>query len=81
MCMRTNIVLDDDLLRQARTYSSAKTKRALVDEALRTFIRVKETESRLEACRRDWAELQPLLDEIVLDEDPVEALRRDRESH
>ena len=40
MCMRTIIVLDDELVREAMHYSKATTKRALVEEALRTLVRV-----------------------------------------
>jgi len=36
--MRTNIVLDDKLLKEAFTYSKAKTKKDLIHEALREFI-------------------------------------------
>lgn len=36
--MRTNIVLDNDLITEAFKYSCAKTKRELVDQALREFV-------------------------------------------
>lgn len=36
--MRTNIVLDDELLEEAFRHSGAKTKRELVDRALREFV-------------------------------------------
>jgi Arc/MetJ family transcription regulator len=36
--MRTNIVLDDELVEEAFRYSDAKTKRELVDMALREFV-------------------------------------------
>ncbi len=36
--MRTNIVLDDDLLREAFRYARVKTKRELVEQALREFV-------------------------------------------
>ncbi len=36
--MRTNIVLDDALVEEAFRHSSAKTKRELVDLALREFV-------------------------------------------
>jgi Arc/MetJ family transcription regulator len=36
--MRTNIVLDDDLVREAFKYSKAKTKKELIHEALRELI-------------------------------------------
>lgn len=36
--MRTNILLDDKLVRKAFNYTSVKTKRELVDLALREFV-------------------------------------------
>jgi Arc/MetJ family transcription regulator len=36
--MRTNIVLDDELVKEAFEHSNAKTKRELVDQALREFV-------------------------------------------
>ena len=39
--MRTNIVLDEALVKEAFRHSAAKTKKGLVDEALREFIRVR----------------------------------------
>lgn len=53
--MRTNIVIDDKLMRDTLRATGLKTKRAAVDEALRTLLRLK----RQEAIRRlrgklDW---------------------------
>jgi Arc/MetJ family transcription regulator len=39
--MRTNIEIDDDLLAQAMTATGQKTKRATVEEALRTVVRIR----------------------------------------
>ena len=39
--MRTNIVIDDKLMRKAMQASGAKTKRAAVESALRLLIQVK----------------------------------------
>ena len=36
--MRTNIVLDDALLKEAFRYARVKTKRELVEQALRAFV-------------------------------------------
>lgn len=36
--MRTNIVLDDELVTKAFKYSQAKTKKALINEALKELI-------------------------------------------
>ena len=39
--MRTNIVIDDKLLRAAMRASGLKTKRAVVEEALRVYLQLK----------------------------------------
>lgn len=36
--MRTNIVLDDSLVQEAQALSQIKTKRELIDQALREFV-------------------------------------------
>ena len=46
--MRTNIVLDDELVRKAFRHSRAKTKKALVHEALEELIRVRRRRSLLD---------------------------------
>ena len=45
--MRTNIVLDDELITEAQKLTSLPTKKAVVDEALRTLIRLKKQETIL----------------------------------
>jgi Arc/MetJ family transcription regulator len=40
--MRTNIVIDDDLIDRARALTGIKTKREVIHEALRTLIQLKE---------------------------------------
>jgi Arc/MetJ family transcription regulator len=47
--MRTNIVIDDELLAKAFSVSNAKTKKELIHEALRELVRVKK--------RKDLTEL------------------------
>jgi Arc/MetJ family transcription regulator len=39
--MRTNIDIDDNLMEEAQRLSGLKTKRAVIDAALRMFVRVK----------------------------------------
>ena len=39
--MRTNIEIDDELMKEAQRLSGLKTKRAVIDAALRMFVRVK----------------------------------------
>jgi Arc/MetJ family transcription regulator len=36
--MRTNIVIDDELVQEAQALSQIKTKRELIDTALREFV-------------------------------------------
>ena len=45
--MRTNIVIDEALIREAQKLSALSTKKAVVDEALRTLIRLKKQEEIL----------------------------------
>ena len=45
--MRTNIVLDDELVVEAMRRTGIKTKRAVVEEALRTLIQLKRQEDIL----------------------------------
>jgi len=42
--MRTNIVLDDELLERARRLTGLTTKRAVVEEALRLLVKLREQE-------------------------------------
>jgi len=48
VAMRTNIVLDDELVREAFRHSQARTKKALVHEALEELIRVRRRRSLLD---------------------------------
>jgi Arc/MetJ family transcription regulator len=42
--MRTNVVIDDQLMAQAMKQTGLKTKKAVIEEALRTLVRVKSQE-------------------------------------
>jgi len=46
--MRTNIEIDDDLIKEAQQLSGLKTKRSVVDAALRMFVRVQHQKDVLE---------------------------------
>ena len=54
--MRTNIELDDDLVVEAAKYSTARTKRRLIQEALATYIAVKSEERRRATYRERLAQ-------------------------
>jgi Arc/MetJ family transcription regulator len=45
--VRTNIVLDDEVVREASRLTGIRTKRALVDEALRLLVKVRKRRSLL----------------------------------
>ena len=53
--MRTNIVIDDKLMRDALRASGLKTKREAVEEGLRTLVRLKrQGEIRKFRGKLDW---------------------------
>jgi len=63
--MRTNIVIDDDLMAEALAVSGLSTKRETVELALRTFLRLKKQgEIRQWRGKLDW---DGDLDEMRLD--------------
>lgn len=64
--MRTNVVIDDQLMAQALELSGLRTKRAVIEEALRLLIRLKQQEQvRALRGQLSW-------------EGDLDALRRDR---
>jgi len=42
--MRTNIVIDDDLMNQAMALSQLKTKKAVVESSLKLLVQIKKQE-------------------------------------
>ncbi len=78
-CMRTNIVLNDDLVKEAMQYSRARTRRALVEEALATYVAVKAEERRRATYGERLESLESRLEGLRLRERPTELLRADRE--
>jgi Arc/MetJ family transcription regulator len=77
--MRTNVVLNDELVREAMSYSEAPSKRALIEEALRTYVEVKAAELRVSGYRDQLAKLDQRLRGLQLSEPPTQILRRDRD--
>ena len=64
--MRTNIVIDDKLMRDALRASGLKTKREAVEQGLRTLLRLsKQGEIRRRRGKLDW-------------QGDLNAMRRDR---
>ncbi len=53
--MRTNIVIDDKLMRETLRATGLKTKREAVDQALRTLLRLRrQSEIRQFRGKLDW---------------------------
>ena len=54
--MRTNISINDDLMLAARKATGLKTKKAVVEEALRRVVKCREQVDALEALKgsADW---------------------------
>jgi Arc/MetJ family transcription regulator len=77
--MRTNIVLDDQLLEEARRHSRAKTKRALVEEALRFFVAAKSLDERRKSYAERVGALERKLRGLKLRQRPGDLLRQDRD--
>ena len=42
--MRTNVVIDDELMSEALEITGLRTKRAVIEETLRTLVRLKKQE-------------------------------------
>jgi len=76
--MRTNIDLDDELLEEAMRHSTARTKRALVEEALRTFVDVKTAELRRSSYKDRLASIRGRTTGLRLKKSATEILREDR---
>lgn len=49
--MRTNIDIDDSLLKEAQTVTGLKTKKAVVDEALRRVVRGSRQQAAIKALK------------------------------
>ena len=76
--MRTNIELNDQLMAEARRYSRARTKRALVEEALRTYVQVQAERRRRETYRDRVQNLQRRASSLCLRSSALDLLREDR---
>jgi len=79
MCMRTNIVLNDKLIREALRYSQARSKRGVVEEALETYVAVKEQEMKKQSYAERLARMRKKLAKVSIDESSQDIVRRDRE--
>jgi len=62
--MRTNIEIDDRLMKQAMKATGAKTKRETVEQALKLMVRLDRQEKLLHRARGSisWSEIEAALD-------------------
>jgi Arc/MetJ family transcription regulator len=80
MYMRTNIELNDDLLAEAQKHSKARSKRALVEEALAAFVAMKAEERRRSTYKERLDSLRHRTKAVRLRSDTRDILRKDRDS-
>ena len=78
--MRTNIELSDDLLAEAQKHSKARSKRALVEEALAAFVAMKAEEQRRSTYKERLDSLRHKTKAVTLRSDTRDILRKDRDS-
>jgi len=76
--VRTNIELDDELLEEAMRYSSARTKRGLVAEALRTFVEVRAAERHRSSYKERVASIRSRTNGLRRGKSVTSILREDR---
>jgi hypothetical protein len=76
--MPTKIELDDDLVDEAMRYSSAPTKQALVEEALRTFVGIKAGKVPRSSYKERLASIRVRTTSLRLTKGVSEILREDR---
>jgi Arc/MetJ family transcription regulator len=77
--MRTNIVLDDDLLAEAMKYCAGRSKKAVVREALATYVTVKAEQQRTASYRERMAIVRRRVADLSLRKTAQEMVREDRE--
>ena len=78
--MRTNIELNDHLLAEAKKHSKARSKRALVEEALAAFVAMKAEERRRSTYKERLDSLRHKTKAVRLRSDTRDILRKDRDS-
>ncbi len=78
-CMRTNLHLDEGLLDEAMRLSGARTKRAVIEEALRAYVAQRKSEERRASYRDRLTNLEARTAGILLTDSSVEILRADRD--
>ncbi len=73
-CMRTNVVLNDELVEEARKYSTAH-----IEEALRVLVQTRAAEQRRARYERELLRIRRRLEGVTLRESAHDIIRRDRD--
>ena len=79
LCMRTIIDLPDDLIAEAGRHARGKTKKAIVEEALKSFIASKNLETRRRSYGERLRDIERRTASLALRTSPSELLRVDRD--
>lgn len=78
--MRTNIDIDDELYEKAAKLSDAKTKRAVIHEALAEYVAEKTKSSTIDEYQRRVEEIQRKTADFRPTIDAADLIRADRDS-
>ncbi len=73
-------MLNDDLVREAMRLSGVRSKRAVVEEALRADVEIKAAERRSENYRERLRRIEARVRDLRLREGPADILRADRDN-
>ena len=77
--MRTNVVLNEELLEEAMKYSTARSRSGLIEEALRVFVETRAAERKRATYERRLLQLRQRMARVAPRESALDILRRDRE--
>ncbi|NQU40131.1 MAG: type II toxin-antitoxin system VapB family antitoxin [Lentisphaerae bacterium] len=76
--MRTNIILDDNLMDEAARYSQARSKKALVHEALASYVATRRAEQQRESYKDRLSNVRRRVGAARTKESAASLVRRDR---
>lgn len=77
--MRTNVIINDDLLKEALNYVKVKTKSALIEMALKALIETKSKELKDKNYTQRLHEIQNKLANTKFRESSSSIIKKDRE--
>ncbi len=80
LCMRTNIDLDDGLLAEAFRYSSKRSKKELVHEALAAYVAAKQEERRRLSYKERLQKVRAETERLRVRPEAHDIVRHDRDT-